>query len=190
MKFLFLILSIIIINTYLYGQGNSEVDQMKMMKQMGELTPMHEFLDEFVGDWSISYLNYATSEEMAGSGIANAQRTYKGHYLEINISSDFSGNPLVSQITIGYDTRINQYFLISKEDMTNYPLILTKGTLDKDEKQITFTGKDYVLMFKKEISVKIALKKERENKFTLKIYYQKDKTERLIVEYHFIKKSL
>ena len=188
MKFLFFVFSIIFINTYLYSQSKSEDEQMKIMEQMGELTPKHEFLDGFVGAWNLKLLNYSGLEEMAGSGTANALMAFKGHYLEINFTSEFSAFPMTSQITIGYDTRSNQFFLISKDDMTNYPLILTKGTLDPKEKQITLTGKDYVLMYKKEVNVRIVLKKERENKFTMKIYYQNNKSDKLIVEYLFIKK--
>jgi hypothetical protein len=188
MKFLFLVFSIYFINTYLYSQSKSEDEQMKIMKQMGELTPKHDFLNQFVGDWNLKLINYSGLDEIAGTGTANALMVYKGHYLEINLASEFSAVEMVSQIAIGYDTRINQYFLISKDDMTNYPLILTKGTLDQNENQLTLTGKDYVLMYKKEVNVRIVLKKYRDNKFTLKIYYQKDKTDKLIVEYLFIKK--
>ena len=188
MKFSLFVFALIASFNILFSQTKTPEEVLDIMKQMGELTDKHDFLDEFAGEWNVNLLNYSGEDELAGSGTAVVARQYRGHYLEISLTVDVAGAPMISKINIGYDTRYKQFFLISMDDVTNYPLILQKGTMNKEDKSITFTGKDFILMLNKEINEKVVLKKERDNKFTLKVYFVDKKSEKLMIEYHFIKK--
>jgi hypothetical protein len=170
----------------MFSQQGSSYDELKTIKRVTGLTVKHKFLDIFSGKWKIKGMNYTGIAPEAVIGNATVESILGGHYLEINMELTQSLGSSHSRIIIGFDTRISKFSFFSIDDYANFGLNCN-GI--KDDNKLIFEGKDYSLFYKKDLSFKIVIERERVNKFSYKVYYNFKDKNKLMIEYYFFKQQ-
>jgi hypothetical protein len=183
-RLLVLFLFVCIAAQAIYAQPGSSEDELSIMKRMTGLTAEHKFLNTFAGTWKIKGINYTGMASEAVVGKANVKNIMNDRYLEINLELQQSLGSSLSRIVIGFDTRYDKFTFFSIDDYSNFGLNCS-GI--KKENKLIFEGKDYSLFYKKDLPFRIEIERERENKFSYKVFYKMKNKDKLMIEYYFFK---
>ncbi len=182
---LLLLISISVISLSAQDLDNlNQNDELEKVKRTTELTKEHKFLTAFVGNWKIKGINSTGQAPEAIIGKAMVKSILNGHYIEIDMALEQFAGKSHSRIFIGFDTRFNKFSFYNIDDYSNFPL---ESSGVQNKQSIIFEGKDYSLFLDKDLKFRIEFNKERENKFSYKVYELEGNSKKLVIEYYFYK---
>lgn len=135
-------------NNAAVGAAWAEADldtHMKMMEEMGQLGPNHEFLKNFVGEWDVQGEWYMSpdAEPMPTGGVSKQTLVLGGRYVKQEYTANDPDMPMEGVGYLGYDNATDEFAGVWMDSMST-SMMISKGELDDSGKALTeySTAKD------------------------------------------------
>lgn len=165
------------------------VDDKLKIQGSRSVSDSHLFLMNFVGLYRVLVEMPRTTTIISGKGDAENNLILSGRYLEIKSLVLLNQMQYASKTLIGFDTRINKFFMISLDNNTTYSEI-SYGELDAENKTVTFHGKSKIPQDpSKELDYTIELKLMDRRKFSITTFVIEESKKTMTQKSLYIKKS-
>jgi hypothetical protein len=120
----------------------SEEEMMKNWTAAATPGAEHKRLDAYAGSWNVHTKMWMAPDApaMESDGTATAAWIFGGRYLEMNVKSEFMGQPFEGRSTIGYNNMRKTYESTWIDNMGT-AISMMKGSFSADGKTFTYEGK-------------------------------------------------
>lgn len=163
---------------YCYSQSQDEQYE-QMMKAMSP-GKEHQVFGEFVGKWKQNILRYSEGGEIPGSGKCENNIIFGGRYLQIDFLQSYDNYTMKGIIYIGYDNILKSYTLFALDELSTSSFF-AKGEYNKKENKLVFKGEIADQIKLSYSTASIVFTKDRENKFTIEQFIERNgKTEKIM----------
>ncbi|MFP4526967.1 MAG: DUF1579 family protein [Candidatus Kapaibacterium sp.] len=166
--------------------GNPDPYELAGLNMAG---PNHKLLEKFVGKWRLLYrinsIDPYTSPTY-GKGETENEIILQNKFLDMHGMMIYEHMKLNMRMTIGYDAARKKYtfYYIDASRTGAYYAI---GEYSDSTGVYTFHGEDYNPIEEKQIPYRVTLRFEREDKYILEMYIQKDDAEMKLLEFQYVK---
>ena len=142
------------------GKAPDMEAEMKAMAKFAAPGAPHKALESLVGSWEFTMKMWMQPKAppMESKGTSEAKSIFDGRFLVEEASGDFMGMPFKGMGITGYDNFRKRYQNTWCDNMGTV-ILVTSGTMSKDGKTLTMSGKmDDVASGKRDQAFKIVIK--------------------------------
>jgi hypothetical protein len=159
-------------NRNLFAQGD---DAQKAMAEYMTPGKMHEFLAKNAGEWKTVMKLWMSpgGEPVVSEGTAVSEMILGGRYLQTKHTGTIMNMPMMG---LGLDAFDNGKKIFVSVWLDNFGtgVMVLEGTLNEDHTVLTYTGKSYEPVSKKEIKVKEILRCNKPGHEVMEMYMETD----------------
>ena len=147
--------------------------------------PSHKVFEKFVGDWDVIYANRTDKGVPSGGrGEAEVELELGKTVLKIKSELDFDLGEVESYFILGFDKNFSKYYFLSYDNSGETPALFW-GEYIAESNLFEFKNYD---KYPKEGDIRLIIKVEREDKFTVKSYIRTNGKDKVSTDMAYIKK--
>jgi hypothetical protein len=147
--------------------------------------PSHKVFEKFLGEWDVIYANRTDKGVPSGGrGEAKVELDLGSTVLEINSTLGFDLGDVNLYFILGYDKNFSKYYFLSYDNSGETPALFW-GEYIAESNLFEFKNYD---KYPSEGDVRLIIKLEREDKFTVKSYIRTNGVDKVSTDMGYIKK--
>jgi hypothetical protein len=175
----------------LFSQDDEMDDHnLEAMTKLANPNLNHDLLKQLTGEWTIQWEHHYShdSEPLTGTGESKNEMILGGRFLQLNGTTKFMNEKKNILQFIGFDNRLEYYFLIGMDEFGTYA-IFAEGEYISEERKWAFFGVDLDPTGTEEFPYRIEISLIDKDKFIMETYIGEEENELKAMSVTYSKKK-
>jgi len=162
----------------IFAQEEMDSHSLEAMTKLANPNENHDYLKQMAGNWAVewSHIYDPDLDPLTGKGESKNEMVLGGRFLQLSGTTQFMKEKKGILQFIGYDNRLEYYFLIGMDEFGTYA-IFAEGEYIKEENQWVFVGVDLDPTGTEDFPFRIELTMLGKDTFTMDSYFGEDDEE-------------